>query len=722
MSGSLVPAAEAGLARVRWSHGDPALQRALAGALATGAVTGITDNARRRTLRLAAGGGLVFLKQFRVGSGRHPRREALKARIGRAPAEREWRALAALHAAGLPVPEPLALGALPDGDRLLAMAWIEGVPFETALLAAAPRARRALLGALGALLARFHEAGWIHADLHPGNFLVRAGTPVVLDWQHARRTRSASARARDLARLEHGLAPLVPLAERVHLRAAALGLVRPLDAPARAALRAAGAAADRRAEQFVRGRTRRLLRPGRAVARVRSDGLRGLRLRTLEAGTLEGLLAAHAEALSAADARVLKDDHRARVTGHVVGGRALVVKEAPWRGLGRALADALRGSAARRAWRAGHGIALRRIGVARPEAWLERRRAGVPVRSWVVLEDVRPGVPSAFALEHGLDADAVLDALTSLLVALHRCGVDHGDLQGTHVYLRRGPRGLETRLIDLEAVRFRRPLPDACRVQALAELHASLPDAFPNDARLRAWRRYARALPFTGGAGPALARVVRASLARRHRWSGCDPAPGDDRASSRSARPPASGIGYSPASTESHWKELEEPGTRPPCPVLKRTFAPASQLARISRKASILRVGSSGFRPWNTISTRGRTASTFTTSVASVKSLPMPSTASIEKRGTGTSEMSKVYSRRIWRAGSPGGLGVSSGRRPLLDEEATCRVVADRDQRGLLVPAACEDERAARVEATTARRVSRRGDVPGQQRAARNAR
>src|SRR5690606_4383735 len=460
VSGARAPAP---LPAVRWTRGDPALAAALDAALARGDFEVVADGPQRRILRAVVAGRALALKQFRVGSGRHPRREAVKARIGRAPAEREWRALAALAAAGLPVPAPLALGTLPDGDRVLALEWIEGVPLAAALRDAKPRARRALLAALGAQVARLHAAGWVHADLHVGNLLVRDGAPVVLDWQRARRTRRAAARAADLARLEHSLEALVSTADRVRLRAAALGLARPFDAAARRTLRAAGAAAERRADAFARRRARRLQRPGRTVAAVRHGGLRGLRLRALEPDALRALLAAHAEALAAGDARVLKDDHRSRVTGHVLGGRALVVKEAPWRGLGRALADVLRGSAARRAWRAGHRLAPRGIGVARPQAWLERRRLGVPPPSWVVLEDLRPAVPAAFALEHGLAAEPVLDALVRLLVALHRAGVDHGDLQGTHVYLGRDG----ARLIDLEAVRFRRPLPDERRVQAL---------------------------------------------------------------------------------------------------------------------------------------------------------------------------------------------------------------------------------------------------------------
>jgi hypothetical protein len=69
-------------------------------------------------------------------------------------------------------------------------------------------------------------------------------------------------------------------------------------------------------------------------------------------------------------------------------------------------------------------------------------------------------------------------------------------------------------------VRFRRGLAEARRVQALAELNASLPDVFPAGLRCAAFARYARAHPFAEGSDGALHRVVEASLARRHRFRG----------------------------------------------------------------------------------------------------------------------------------------------------------------------------------------------------------
>jgi hypothetical protein len=115
----------------------------------------------------------------------------------------------------------------------------------------------------------------------------------------------------------------------------------------------------------------------------------------------------------------------------------------------------------------------------------------------------------------------VLDALARLASALHRRGVDHGDLKAGHVFVRPTLWGVEARVLDLDGVRFRgERLSDARRMQALAELNASLPDRFPASARRSAFLRYVAGLPFAGGRDAALANVVAESLVRRHRWSG----------------------------------------------------------------------------------------------------------------------------------------------------------------------------------------------------------
>ena len=114
----------------------------------------------------------------------------------------------------------------------------------------------------------------------------------------------------------------------------------------------------------------------------------------------------------------------------------MIVKEFPRRAPHKWLGDLVRGSPARRAWLAGHGLIARRIGVAHPFAYFEERR--IRPRSWVVLEDLRPATAAAFAIERGVTTPGRLaDLLLALVLQLHRRGVDHGDLKGTHILLRR---------------------------------------------------------------------------------------------------------------------------------------------------------------------------------------------------------------------------------------------------------------------------------------------
>ena len=75
-----------------------------------------------------------------------------------------------------------------------------------------------------------------------------------------------------------------------------------------------------------------------------------MRLREFPEAEVRRALAAHREALASGDRNLLKCDKRSRISAVEVAGRRLVVKEVPFRGLARGVADVVRGSAARRAW------------------------------------------------------------------------------------------------------------------------------------------------------------------------------------------------------------------------------------------------------------------------------------------------------------------------------------------------------------------------------------
>ena len=258
---------------------------------------------------------------------------------------------------------------------------------------------------------------------------------------------------------------------------------------------------------------------GPEVAAVWLAGRRGLRLARLAPAALLEALEKHRRATGDA---VLKRGTRSVVTAVRVCGQRFVVKEYRPAGLLRRVADALRGSPGRRAWLGGHGLQLRGIGAATPLAFLEQRRLGLPVASWVVLEDLQPLRPADELAADPGRAPEVAEALAGLAVDLHRARIVHGDLKASHVFLEwQGGRPV-SRLCDLEGVRFKRRLSRSARLRALAELNASLPDALPAVHRRRAFQRYATALPFRGGRDRALQSIVRRSLERAHRWTGSD--------------------------------------------------------------------------------------------------------------------------------------------------------------------------------------------------------
>jgi len=245
------------------------------------------------------------------------------------------------------------------------------------------------------------------------------------------------------------------------------------------------------------------------VARFSAGAWQGLRTRALAERTL-------AEALAAPDPA---GGSRRRVRWVDAGGRRVVVKgfEA---GLAGALVAVLRGSPARRGWRAGRALAALGIGAAAPLAYAERRRMGLVVASALLLEDLAPA-PAADAPAPGLGVEERLDALLRLALALHAAGATHRDLMACNILLVREGDVLAARLVDLEDVRLPRRLGDAARLRALAQLNASLPDWIGAPPRQRAFERYASRLPFGCGSARALARIARLSAARHHHWSGC---------------------------------------------------------------------------------------------------------------------------------------------------------------------------------------------------------
>jgi len=504
---------------VRWRAGDAAVFRGISSWLshpATATTQPLVQSPRRVLHRvdLDDGTGLrCVVKRHRASRPRHRRREAFKSWVGRDPARREWRALIDLHALGLPVPRPLAWGRLDNGDGILVSEWREGLGLRSVLPGTSGARREALLERLAEAIQALHEAGFRHGDLHAGNLLVEGDRLTLLDLQRTRRHRGERSRLLDLARLELSLERVGVLPEeRLRLRRR-LGVGTALDPMLRRFLR-----------DHLRGRSRRKLRVGRNLASVRIEDPSG--------GTFVGLrdLSLDADRLASWLARTLPSDEaeirrsgRSRLHRIEESGRGWLLKRTDAGTFGRALVDRLRGSGAARAFATAQQLALIAPLACRAPAFVDARRAGLPWRSWLLLESVGDEDLDRFRPTSPEEARACARALGTWLAERHAWGLQHRDLKASNLRVARIDEGFRFWWIDLEDVRIGSRLRESDRVRALVQLNASLDDeAFRSEARRAAFEAYHERLPFESDVGRLLERIVSSSLARSHRWRGED--------------------------------------------------------------------------------------------------------------------------------------------------------------------------------------------------------
>ncbi len=189
----------------------------------------------------------------------------LRASLAASPGELHWRGAAALAAAGVATPEPLAVVEGKRGERVSAVVCraLEGAEtLRTRWLGSGPRGRRRLAWALGEAVAALHRNGLSVPDLRDANLLVTGAEGreriwvVDLDRWRRRRLARLVRRADDLVPLERTLGRLASDREKLALLAG---------------YRRAGRATRRRARSVARAVERRRRRKDARVARRRSD-------------------------------------------------------------------------------------------------------------------------------------------------------------------------------------------------------------------------------------------------------------------------------------------------------------------------------------------------------------------------------------------------------------------------------------------------------------------
>ena len=498
---------------VKWSAGEASIQKQIENTLATHfrTATLLHESARRTVHRVTLENAPdiahptrdVVIKIHRTATGRHPRREMWKRRLGRSPGRREWKALGALFDAGAPVPRPRAWGRLTNGDEIVVADFIDGERIADT--------RTEIVNAMASAIEKLHDTGYRHGDLHLGNLLAVDQQIVLLDFQRARPQRSSHDRLWDLARLELSLANAgwSPSARKA-LRDR-LGVGDAFDPILRRFLR-----------DHLRGRARRVLRVDRDWSIARFEGLRGVRDASLKEEALATLIESsehEANIRERRDGRIQLIE--ARLRDREDGERVVIVKRIAAASLRRALGDRLRGTPAARAFHAGQASALLSKRAARPLAYLEERRFGLPMSSLLVLEkvgeeDLDRVLPNSPEAEHRLAC-----RLGEWLADGHAWGLSHRDLKASNIRVTIRADSIQFWMIDLEDLSGPAEQSDEARLHALSQLNASLDsDAFGVEVRLAALETYEARVPFAPRKESAATEIARRSLARAHRWRG----------------------------------------------------------------------------------------------------------------------------------------------------------------------------------------------------------
>lgn len=490
----------------------------------------VKENARREVWRAEVQGTPYYFKYY----FNKPWRTALQ-RFVRMPAcLAEWHSGLFAARAGIPAVRPVAFTLdVRRGRRRCAVLASEAIEpslpldeFWQKLQADEDPVRRrqdtaALTDALAHMIARAHQCGFEHLDMHAANILVqtlapRHYRPLLVDLQSARQNVPIhdAAVVRNLAQLNQWFRKHSRLTDRLRFLRAYLRWrgeyedtcvhSRRLTLRFEQLVTALTKAARRHARRLGRQRDHRVFRNGRYFARLRlpggwrgmvvirckhpTDTSRASRM-TLEApwwrGQLTRLLRRFDEPAAPADE--CKDSHSATVRRAVLtmGTTTIpaILKRPRARNARRAIAQAWPPSRSRRAWQRGHALLHRDVPTARPLALLERRLGPFVLDSLLVTE----AIPGAVDLETFLRREhasrspsgwvhlkrALLPRLVRLMRRLQQRGFDHRDCKASNILVVEHPE-LRLLWIDLDGLRCRRRISAARRLRPLVRLHVSL--------------------------------------------------------------------------------------------------------------------------------------------------------------------------------------------------------------------------------------------------------
>ena len=435
--------------------------------------------------------------------------------LWRCKARAEYEAGRMLADAGVPVVPMLAWGR--HGlETCLVSGGIRGAAplYEAWDVCGADSRRPAFLAGLASFLARLADAGLVHPDLHVGNILAVPQPDAVVFYLvdvYGVRLRPSACRPVTertfawLAGFARQLSPaegkaLFAVLEGDPGSAAAGSASRHRVRGLRSRLEAAWARAIRRRWP---GRRRRLTRASSLCERHSAAHGSWLLLRPFPLALAARALAAHEQQVAAG--QLIKRDHKRLVSRVTIDADSCIVKEY------RRPQRCARADADRRSWLNSYRLHLHSLPVALCRGW-HRAADG---RGFLVQADAGPcTLYRALETAPAANRRHWLTAAATILAWLHRDGIAHRDLKSTNFILAdpRPAAVLPLRVIDADAVHFRRRVSSRLRIKNLRQVLHLLPASVTRAERLRFLAVYRRESGWDHTQLPAVTGVATAPV------------------------------------------------------------------------------------------------------------------------------------------------------------------------------------------------------------------
>ena len=471
--------------RFTWIVSDKVGRDQLFAFLSAWSVGEVLRRTPNRCVRLVrAEGGSLIVKWF------HHRgvMGVLRALFAGTPAARQWKALVGARQAGLPSPSGIALGeqkGIFRRESLLAVQFLDNTEALADALwgpkRVAGKRRREVVREVAALVRKAHDRGFYLRDLHARNILIKlngAGVEAYLiDLQSfsERRSLKPGKRWKNLA-VFHGGCTEASQTERLCFLKHYLSQPAPFSFDLRTLAAELDAKGMRHRSFIWQSRQRRCVRENRDFVRVQTPPFSGFARRACWDNGLSSLLREPEAFLRGPDTRLVKDSKTTTVAVAGEPPARFYIKRYNYQGAAYATKDFFRSSRARRTWIAANSLEMRGIPVARPLLYLERRRLGLLLDSYILTQAIA-GVMlrdifrryDAAGYRIG-EKRTLLGDLARFLKKMHRNGVAHRDLKGTNFMVQETAAGsYYFHIVDFDGIRLG-PLSSYRRIKNLARL------------------------------------------------------------------------------------------------------------------------------------------------------------------------------------------------------------------------------------------------------------